>query len=162
VSALPTGLHVLGGPRDAEAMAAMTPEHYGALAAFLGRFYDVLLLDLGTGITGPLARFAIERADQTVVVTTPDWVTASSVLNSLDYIGDADRRTLVLNQVHRGGAVGLEAELRRQGLERRVAIPHDTRLRGMLDSGTYSLPGLDRGTRAPVKELTLSAAELLV
>jgi hypothetical protein len=33
-------------------MAQMTPELYGELLAFLRRFYEVILLDLGTGVTG--------------------------------------------------------------------------------------------------------------
>jgi MinD-like ATPase involved in chromosome partitioning or flagellar assembly len=162
VSALPTGLHVLAAPSRTDLMAAVSPEHYGALTAFLGRFYDVLLLDLGTGIAGPLPRFAIERADQTVVITTPDWVTASTVLASLGHVGSEERVTLVLNQAPREGTGALEAEFRRRRLERRVTIPYDERLGTMLDSGTYSLPGLERGTRVPVKRLGLSAAELLV
>jgi MinD-like ATPase involved in chromosome partitioning or flagellar assembly len=162
VSVFPTGLHVLAAPSRAELMAAMTPEHYGALTAFLGRFYDVLLLDLGTGVAGPLACFAIERADQSVVITTPDWVTASTVLRALEHVGSDERVTLVLNQAPREGTGALEAELRRRGVEHRVTIPYDARLGTMLDSGTYSLSGLERGTRVPVKRLGLSAAELLV
>ena len=77
VSRLPTGLHVLGAPRDAELTASLGPDRYGELVAFLGTFYEVVLLDLGTGVAGPLARFAIERADQVVLVTTPEWVTSS-------------------------------------------------------------------------------------
>ena len=72
VSRLPTGLHVLGAPRDAELTASLGPERYGELVAFLATFYEVVLLDLGTGVAGPLARFAIERADQVVLVTTPE------------------------------------------------------------------------------------------
>ena len=162
VSAFPSGLHVLAAPSRAELMAAMSPEHYGALTAFLGRFYDVLLLDLGTGVAGPLAGFAIERADQSVVITTPDWVTASTVLRALEQVGIEERLTLVLNQAPREGTGALEAELRRRGLERGVTIPYNGRLAGMLDSGTYSLSGLDRRTRMPVKRLGLLAAELLV
>ena len=54
--------------------------------AFLSCFYEVVLLDLGTGVAGPLARFAIERADQVVLVTTPEWVTASVVLEALSHL----------------------------------------------------------------------------
>jgi MinD-like ATPase involved in chromosome partitioning or flagellar assembly len=162
VSALPSGLHVLAAPSRAELMAALSPEHYGALTAFLGRFYDILLLDLGTGIAGPLAGFAIERADQTVVITTPEWVTASTVLRALDYVGSEERVTFVLNRAPREGTGALEAEFRRRRLERQVTIPYDERLARMLDSGTYSLHGLERRTRMPVKRLGLSAAELLV
>ena len=77
VSRLPTGLHVLGAPRDAELTASLGPDRYGELVAFLATFYEVVLLDLGTGVAGPLARFAIERADQVVLVTTPEWVTST-------------------------------------------------------------------------------------
>jgi MinD-like ATPase involved in chromosome partitioning or flagellar assembly len=52
-------------------MEQMTPELYGQLIAFLGRFYELILLDLGTGLTEPLARFALERADHAVMVATP-------------------------------------------------------------------------------------------
>ena len=39
-------------------MSKIGPESYGQLLAFLSIFYEVILLDLGTGITDPLARFA--------------------------------------------------------------------------------------------------------
>ena len=76
VSRLPTGLHVLAAPDDPEAMAQITPAAYGELLAFLGQYYELIILDLGTGITDPLARFAVERSDQVVLVTTPEWITA--------------------------------------------------------------------------------------
>ena len=86
VSRLPSGLHLLGAPRDAELTATLGPDRYGELVAFLSCFYEVVLLDLGTGVAGPLARFAIERADQVVLVTTPEWVTATVVLEALSHL----------------------------------------------------------------------------
>ena len=44
------------------------------LLEFRRRFYEVILLDLGTGVTAPIATFADDHADQ-VVVTTPEWLT---------------------------------------------------------------------------------------
>ena len=73
VSRLPTGLHVVAAPRRAEVMERITPQLYGDLLAFLGQYYEIVLLDLGTGITDPLSSFAVQRADQVVVVTTPEW-----------------------------------------------------------------------------------------
>jgi hypothetical protein len=64
MSTTPTGLHLLAAPQRPAAMEEMTPELYGGLPSFLGRFYHVILLDLGTGLTEPSARFALERADQ--------------------------------------------------------------------------------------------------
>jgi Flp pilus assembly CpaE family ATPase len=72
VSRLPSGLHLLAAPPDPAVMAQMTPELYGELLAFLRRFYEVILLDLGTGVTAPIATFAVDHADQVVVVTTPE------------------------------------------------------------------------------------------
>ena len=97
VSRLPTGLHVLGAPRDAELTASLGPERYGELVAFLSSFYEVVLLDLGTGVAGPLARFAIERADQVVLVTTPEWVTSTVVLEALSHL-QHDRTTVAINK----------------------------------------------------------------
>lgn len=164
VSALPTGLHVLAAPEHAEVMADMTPRLYGELLAFLGRFYEVVLLDLGTGITDPIARFAVERADQLVVVTTPEWVTVSSVLGALHHLRH-ERATLVVNQVRDRddrGLKAIDARFREQRLHRRVTLPYDERLRTMLDSGTYTMHALDRASRMGIRRLGLAVAEQLV
>jgi Mrp family chromosome partitioning ATPase len=97
VSRQATGLHVLGAPRDAELTASLDPDRYGELVAFLSCFYEVVLLDLGTGVAGPLARFAIDRADQAVLVTTPEWVTSSVVLEALAHM-EHDRTTVAVNK----------------------------------------------------------------
>ncbi len=167
VSALPTGLHLLAAPVHAEVMAEMTPELYGQLTAFLGRFYEVILLDLGTGITGPIAQFAIARADQTVVVSTPEWVTATTVLGALRHLEgeQASKLIVVLNQAPRSGSGDrevIEEEFRRQRVGRLVTIPYDGRLRTMLDSGTYTVDALERATRMPVKQLGAAVGAELV
>lgn len=163
VSRLPTGLHVLGAPPDAELTASLGPERYGELTAFLSTFYEVVLLDLGTGVAGPLARFAIERADQVVLVTTPEWVTSSVVLGALEHL-QHDRTTVALNRARPGSAAigAIEARFRAQRLHRAVTVPHDERLAAMLDSGTYVLDALRRQTRVAVKQLGLAVAEQLV
>ena len=163
VSRLPTGLHVLAAPLHAEAMAAMTTEAYGVLLAFLGRFYDAILLDCGTGITDPLAQFAVRRADQVLVVTTPEFVTAQAVLGALEHL-ELDRSVVVLNQAQRDRAErqAVEARFGREGIGPRVVIPYDDQLRTMLDSATYALEGLERAVRLPIKRLGLTVAEQLV
>jgi MinD-like ATPase involved in chromosome partitioning or flagellar assembly len=162
VSRLPTGLHVLGAPRDAELTASLGPDRYGELVAFLATFYEVVLLDLGTGVAGPLARFAIERADQVVLVTTPEWVTSTVVLEALSHLRH-DHTTVAINKSHlRSAAVELiEDRFRAEHLHRAVTIPHDDQLATMLDSGTYTLEALGRPTRLAVKRLGLAVAEQL-
>jgi len=156
VARLPTGLHLLGAPAHAEVMAQMTPGLYSRLLDFLEHFYEVVILDLGTGITDPLAQFAVDRADQTVVITTPEWVTAAGVLGALRYL-QLERGTLVLNQApigrHAGNREVIEANFRRHAVETSATIPYDNGLRAMLDTGTYSLSALKLATRVPVKEL---------
>ena len=161
VSRLPSGLHLLAAPPDPAVMAQMTPELYGELLAFLRRFYEVILLDLGTGVTAPIATFAVEHADQVVVVTTPEWITNTKVQIALSHLR-LENTTLVLNKVE--GSAGLEATERqfsRQRLSQRVSVPADLQLKTMLDSGTFSLSGLGRSTRVPIKKLGLAVASQL-
>lgn len=178
VSQLRGGLHVLAAPEQAERMAAVTPEAYGSLLDLLARFYELVLLDLGTGIVDPLAQFGIGRADQALLVTTPEYVTAEKVLGALRYLSaeagwssaaeeeslHRRRLTVVLNRAPSKGSgdrQAIEEAFRRFGLARHVTIPFDERLRVMLDSATYDLDRLDRETRMPIKALGLAVAERL-
>jgi MinD-like ATPase involved in chromosome partitioning or flagellar assembly len=159
VSRLPTGLHVLGAPRGAARLAL---DRYGELVAFLATFYEVVLLDLGTGIADPLARFAVDRADQLVLVTTPEWGTSTIVLDALTHI-QHDRTVLAINKagMHAGNLRAIEDRFRAERLHRAVAIPYDSRLATMLDTGTYTLDALEQPTRLAIKCLTLAVSQQL-
>jgi MinD-like ATPase involved in chromosome partitioning or flagellar assembly len=166
ISQIPSGLHLLGTPAQADLMEELTPERYRDLLQLLRRYYDVVILDLGTGITDPFAHFAIEQADQSVVVSTPDWVTSRTVLDALSYL-NLDRATLVLNQAprarrHSGSRDAIETTFARRAISTRVTIPYDDRLRSMLDSGSYELAALDRIVRVPIKELGLTVGQWLM
>jgi MinD-like ATPase involved in chromosome partitioning or flagellar assembly len=163
VSRLATGLHVLGAPRDAMVAARLPTSRYGELVAFLSTFYDVVLLDLGTGVVGPLVRYVTERADQVVLVTTPEWITSSVVLEALQHLRH-DHATVAINKslVHPDDSEVIEDRFRAEHLHRAVTIPYDGELATMLDSGTYSLEALRGRTRVAVKRLGLAAAERLV
>jgi MinD-like ATPase involved in chromosome partitioning or flagellar assembly len=163
VARLPSGLHLLAAPHDARA-ATLGPDRYGEVVALLSCFYETIVLDLGTGMTGPLARFGIDRADQFVLVTTPDKLTATLAVHALGHL-DSDRATVVVNGAHPRLApelTAIEECLLRRKLNRPIAIPADRRLAAMLDTGAYSLEALDRHTRLPVKRLGLAVAERLV
>jgi MinD-like ATPase involved in chromosome partitioning or flagellar assembly len=163
VSALPSGLHLLAAPSDAEVMARLGPDAYGELLALLSTFYELVLLDLGTGVAGPLAQFAIRRADQVVLVTTPEWVTSTAVLAALEHL-EHERTTVAANKFYARGPADLrelERRLRERRLHRSIAIPHDDQLAAMLDTGTYELDALTRTTRMAIKRLGLSVAEQL-
>jgi MinD-like ATPase involved in chromosome partitioning or flagellar assembly len=163
VSTLPSGLHLLAAPSNAEVMARLGPDAYGELLVLLSTFYELVLLDLGTGVAGPLAQFAIRRADQVVLVTTPEWVTSSAVLAALEHL-DHERTTVAANKFYARGAADLrelERRLRERRLHRSIAIPHDDQLATMLDTGTYELDALTRTTRMAIKRLGLAVAEQL-
>lgn len=164
MSTLPTGLHLLASPGDAELMARIDPDSYGKLLALLSIFYEAILLDLGTGVAGPLAQFAIHRADQMLLVSTPEWITSTVVLAALDHLAH-DRTTVVANKFHArrpGDLQTLEARLRERRLHRCIAIPYDEQLAGMLDTATYELDALRRTTRVALKRVGLAVAEQLV
>jgi MinD-like ATPase involved in chromosome partitioning or flagellar assembly len=164
VSALPSGLHLLGAPADAEVMGRLGPDAYGELVALLGTFYELVLLDLGTGVTGRLAQFAVDRADQVVLVTTPEWVTSAAVVAALEHLHH-ERTTVAANKSDGRGLADLrelERRLRERRLHRSVAIPYDDQLAVMLDTATYQLDVLERTSRMAIKRLGLAVAEQLV
>jgi MinD-like ATPase involved in chromosome partitioning or flagellar assembly len=163
VSALPSGLHLLGAPGDAQVMARLGPVAYGELLALLCTFYELVLLDLGAGVAGRLAQFAIQRSDQVVLVTTPEWVTSAAVIAALE---DLEHKctTVACNKFHARNPADLrelERRLRERGLHRSVAIPHDEQLAAMLDTATYQLDALERTSRMAIKRLGLAVAEQL-
>lgn len=160
VTTLPTGLHLLTARLDTD----LTVDRCGELVALLSCFYDTVLLDLGSGVTRPLARLAIDRADQLVLATTPDRLTATVVLHSLEHLPSA-HTTVLINKAHPHppDEVRTVEECFRVRSPHRVAtLPFDRRLAAMLDTGTYSLEALDSRTRLSVKRLALSIAEQLV
>lgn len=163
VSRLPSGLHLLGAPPDAELSARLGPHAYGELVAFLSTFYDVVLLDLGTGVAGPLVRFVTDRADRVVLVTTPEWITASVVFEALAHLRH-DHATVAINKslVQPRNRSAIEGRFRAAHLHRAVTIPFDAQLAQMLDTGTYTLAASRSSTRIAVKRLGLAVAEQLV
>jgi MinD-like ATPase involved in chromosome partitioning or flagellar assembly len=164
VSALPSGLHLLGAPADAEVMARLGPDAYGELIALLCTFYDVVLLDLGTGVAGPVLQSAIGRADQVVLVTTPESVASTAVFTALRHL-QQERTIVVANKFHARRAADLrelERRLRERRMPRPIAIPYDDQLAAMLDTATYHLDALERTRRIATKRLAVAVAEQLV
>lgn len=149
VSQLPSGLHLLAAPHT-----TVTPGEYGRLLAFLSIFYEVVILDVGTGLTAPIARLAIERADQLVLVTTPHLTASQLTLSALDHL-EQERTTVLVNKAP--SDMTIPAAIRRS-----VVLPADAQLQLMLESGTYSLGALPRRVRVPVKRLALAVSEQLV
>jgi MinD-like ATPase involved in chromosome partitioning or flagellar assembly len=172
VTVLSSGLHILAGPERPEVMAAMTPQRYGILLVFLAQFYDVILLDMGTGIVDPLAQLGVSRADHVLVVTDQEYATANRVLSALRHLdapeddeptAPLERLTVVLNKMSSSGdRVSVREAFRKAGVRRQVVVPHDAQLATMLDSSSYTLEGLRRATRMAIREMGLVVAQRLV
>ena len=158
VARLPTGLHVLAARRESDQAVRLEPDWYGELVALLSCFYEVVLLDLGPGVAGPLARFAAQRADHIVLVTTPGWATSGAAIEALAHLRRPERTTVAMNQDLGGSAID-ERYLDAHAV---VTVPHDEQLAAMLEHRTYSLGALRSPTRIAVKRLGLAVAEQLV
>jgi MinD-like ATPase involved in chromosome partitioning or flagellar assembly len=160
VSRLPSGLHVLAARRDSHHAVRLEPDWYGELVALLSCFYEVVMLDLGPGVVGPLARFAAQRADQIVLVTTPDWAASSAGLDALAHLRRRERTTVAING-SRSDATGAERFVAERP-HSTVTIPYDEQLGSMLESRTYTVGALGPRTRTSIKRLGLAVAEQLV
>ena len=169
-----SGLHVLAGPVGSPMDASELVAGYGTLVSLLGRFYDVVLLDLGTGFANPVARFALRRADQVIMVSGSDFISSTRVAKAsarlLDPSGPVrlrpDRFTVVVNRLptdHDAAARlgSLRSAYRELGARNVLALPLDSQLAMMLDTGTYSFAPLGRATRMAIRELALSTAQRL-
>ena len=141
---------------------ASRPDRYGELTAFLSCFYEVVLLDLGPGLVGPLARLAIERADQLLLATTPEWLSTPVMLQALGEL-PAERTTVMVNKslLRPADARAVEQRSRDMHSQRAVTIPSDEQLATMLDSGAYA-SRRSALTRRAIKRLGLAVAEQLV
>jgi MinD-like ATPase involved in chromosome partitioning or flagellar assembly len=150
VSKTPNGLHVLVGNEH-----GLAPDDCAELLALLSCFYEAIVLDLGAGVTGPTPTLVANRADQIVLVTTPDRMTSSGTLHARAHIRHPDRITVAINRSDRD-ARGEDRPYRA------VAIPDDHQLAAMLTSRTYSLGAASHSTRTAIKRLGLAVAEQLV
>jgi MinD-like ATPase involved in chromosome partitioning or flagellar assembly len=124
---------------------------------------EVLLMDTAGGI-GELQEWALERADQAVVLCPPDYMAANNIAKVLT---DPDlrlpeRTTLVLNDTRPEGGgdlAAIERHFARHSFEARIRVPYDHKLRLSLDQATYQLGALPRKTRLPLKRLAATIGE---
>ncbi len=141
VTALPSGLHLLGAPRDATVMAELGPDGYGELLALLCTFYELVAARPGHRRGGRLAQFAIARSTRSCSSPPP---------SGGEQLGVSGARTPRTRAHHRRRhnstradppTCGAERRLRERRLHRSVAIPQDEQLAAMLDSRHVVLDG---------------------
>lgn len=164
VSLLPSGLHILGTPNGARPSGEIGADDYGRLLRALGRFYELVLLDMGPGLADPLARLVLELSDHAVVVTTPELITIERVLTALDELAltiDPRHITLLLNQAptRRSALQLIQTTLAPAPVAGHAHIPFDPTLAASIDAGAYNFEDLTRDTQLAVTQLALSIGE---
>jgi cellulose biosynthesis protein BcsQ len=151
VSKMSTGLHVLAGRCE----HGLDADQCAELLALLSCFYEAIVLDVGAGVIGPTPTLTANRADQIVLVTTPDAMASAVTLHARAHLRHPERITVTINRSHRY-ARGEDRPYRA------VAIPDDHQLAAMLASRTWSLGATSHPTRTAIKRLGLAVAEQLV
>ena len=158
VSVARSGAHTLCGPRRAEQLAMITREALEALLDFAGRFYEIIVLDVG-GLGNGTLRSVLRRADQLVLIGAPDAVDAldgrSPVLDAIE-AERSERATLVFNRVDPARAASLATG---RGAGPHALVPHDRELIRVLNTGDFALEQVERSTRVALKRLGLVVAE---
>lgn len=158
-SKVETRLEVLAAPADPDVMATITANDYDRVNTQLRHYYDTVLFDCGTGFRDDITRYALEQADQVVLVSAPLFITTGIVIRALGYLDGIgvplDRVTLAINQVRRGQPLDLGYMHERFGsrLNAIVEIPFDMQLYHDMDQGEFSVKNTQIATRIKVKQL---------
>jgi len=100
-------LEVLTAPTDPKIRQALSETHYGRILKVLYRYYDIIVLDLGTGLLDNTTQHILERVcDQVVVVAPAELDGAELGSFTLDFIADArgvdwvrQRASVLINRV---------------------------------------------------------------
>ena len=156
VAPAPSGAHVLCGPRRAQELAALQPAEIDALLQFAGRFYDLLVLDVGD-LAEPALRAVVRHADEVLLVGAAGESDAVDPHAPVLAIMEAERdhqATIVLNRVEAG-----HIDNPRTGLAGSYAlVPDDRELIRALDAGDFELARVAPQTRIALKRLALLVA----
>jgi len=103
------GMMVLPAPVDPERMEDLGRDVYRRVIGRLKQMVGIMVLDCGAGMHSPATRAALELADQVVLVSDADPVTASLVADVAGRLSGNARYVLVVNKVpRRGGRLNLK------------------------------------------------------
>jgi MinD-like ATPase involved in chromosome partitioning or flagellar assembly len=100
----PHGLLVLPAPTDPERMERLNLAAYKRVIHRLQELAGMLILDCGAGLYHPATQAAMESADQLVMVSDADPLTAGIVVEAASRLGDNRSCTVVVNKVPRSGS----------------------------------------------------------
>jgi MinD-like ATPase involved in chromosome partitioning or flagellar assembly len=99
----PHGLLVLPAPTDPDRMERLDRPAYDRVFHRLQELAGMLILDCGAGLYDPATRAALEAADQLVMVSDADPLTASVVVEAAQRLRDDKSYAVVVNKLPRSG-----------------------------------------------------------
>jgi MinD-like ATPase involved in chromosome partitioning or flagellar assembly len=100
----PHGLLVLPAPTDPERMERLDRTAYNRVIHRLQELAGMLILDCGAGLYHPATQAAMEAADQLVIVSDADPLTAGVVVEAARRLPEKRSYTLVVNKLPRSGS----------------------------------------------------------
>jgi putative peptide zinc metalloprotease protein len=157
-------LEVLGSDDDPRIGMALDRTDYHRLIGLLDRFYNLILLDTGTGILDSANQGLLTEADQVVLVLRPGVDAGRAAALTLDWMDEhgfgrlVSQAVVVINGVRRDGDA-MTDRMRRHFVkrcERVVSVPWDSELEA---GARTDLSSLRRATRDAIMEAAASVAD---
>jgi putative peptide zinc metalloprotease protein len=107
------GLEVLVSDDDPHITTALGEQEYTAVMSLLDRFYNLILIDTGTGILDSAVQGILDGTDQIVLVVAPSLDAARAASQTLDwltehgFVGLVESAVTVINQTRRSSLVDI-------------------------------------------------------
>jgi MinD-like ATPase involved in chromosome partitioning or flagellar assembly len=161
----PSRLHVLAGDQDPAVSQAFNDADYRSVSDILGRYYDIMLTDSGTGLLHSAVTEVLDLADILIVVGSVSVDGAKAASRTLDWLdahayGRLARNAHVVLSGLRPGGRELDTDRIVGHFQARCGsvftIPFDPHLAA---GGTISLDALRPATRAAYLHLAAAVAD---
>ena len=146
---------VLGGPSEEGLFDALKPAWIDALLDFTGRFYGLVVVDVGE-LGDDSLRAVVRRADRVLLLGAVDDLAWGSVVLDATEADHDQPAVLVFNRV---GEERLRSYAHGTGPGSHVLIPLDPALARALEDGDFELGDVEPVTRYALKRLGLAVAE---
>jgi len=156
-------LEVLASDDDPRIGLALDRQAYHRVIELLDHYYNLILLDTGTGILDSANQGLLAEADQLVLVLRPALDGARAAALTLDWLGEhghgelVARAVVVINGVRRGGiALDRIEDHFAKRCAKVISVPWDRTLEA---GGQTALSTLQQGTRDALTELAAAVAD---
>jgi putative peptide zinc metalloprotease protein len=158
-------LEVITAPTDPRIRQALSVDDYRRVFAVLGRYFDIVVLDLGTGLLDDTTRYILEEmCDQVVVVAPAELDGAELGAFTLEFVADSrgaewvrERAIVVINRVSRDTQVdvpGMEVYFR-SWARACLRISQDSHLK---TGGIFDWNRISRAANAEILAVTAEVA----